>query len=148
MEKNYTLNEVSEMTGLTTRTIRNYLKAGLIDGEKVNGVWEFSPEDFCGILNNPAVKPSIRAKNNSVIFDFISDDRKKTNKICSIIDMCVGDEEASEISQLFCDTINNNHTMEDLSFKFEKNGRNIRVILSGSDETVMNILNSYYTSNI
>lgn len=46
MESFYTINEVATMTGLTTRTIRNYLKSGLINGQKVNGVWLFSSEDF------------------------------------------------------------------------------------------------------
>lgn len=144
MESFYTINEVATMTGLTTRTIRNYLKSGLINGQKVNGVWLFSSEDFCGMLNNPAIKPSIQAKNNAVVYDFIADDRKKTNKICTIIDLYVEDNEAEEISKFFCDAINNNPNSGDLSFKFEKHGKNIRVILSGADETVLEILNGYY----
>ncbi|MBQ8790285.1 MAG: MerR family DNA-binding transcriptional regulator [Ruminiclostridium sp.] len=144
MESFYTINEVATMTGLTTRTIRNYLKSGLISGEKVNGVWSFSSEDFCAMLNNPAIKPSIQAKNNAVVYDFIADDRKKTNKICTIIDLFVEEDEAEEISQFFCDTINCNPNVGDLSFKFKKHGKNIRVILSGADETVLEILNGYY----
>lgn len=144
MEKHYTINEVAAMTGLTTRTVRNYLKSGLVSGEKINGVWLLSSEDFCDMLNNPAVKPSIKAKNNAVIYDFLADDRKKTNKICTVIDLYVEDDEADEISQVFCNFINNNCEIEDLTFKFEKNGKNVRVILSGSDEAVMEILNRYY----
>ena len=94
MENFYTINEVATMTGLTTRTIRNYLKSGLINGEKINGIWMFSPEDFNAMLNNPAIKPSIQAKNNSVVYDFIADDRKKVNKICTILDLHVEDNEA------------------------------------------------------
>ena len=144
MENFYTINEVATMTGLTTRTIRNYLKSGLINGEKVNGIWMFSSEDFNAMLNNPAIKPSIQAKNNSVVYDFIADDRKKVNKICTILDLYVEDNEAEEISQFFCNTINNYNDSGDLSFKFEKHGRNVRVILSGADEVVMEIMNRYY----
>lgn len=146
MENFYTINEVATMTGLTTRTIRNYLKLGLINGEKVNGIWMFSSEDFCAMLNNPAIKPSIQAKNNAVVYDFIADDRKKVNKICTILDLCAEDNEAEEISQLFCNTINSCLDAGDLNFKFEKHGRNVRVILSGTEETVMEILNRYYNS--
>ena len=71
MEKYYTINEISIMTGLTTRTIRNYLKSGLINGEKINGIWMFSHEDFSDMLVNPAIKPSIQAKNNAVVYDFL-----------------------------------------------------------------------------
>lgn len=144
MENFYTINEVATMTGLTTRTIRNYLKSGLINGEKINGIWMFSSEDFEAMLNNPAIKPSIQAKNNSVVYDFIADNRKKVNKICTILDLFVEDNEAEEISQFFCNTINSYADIGDLSFKFEKHGRNVRVILSGADEVVMEIMNRYY----
>lgn len=35
MEKDFTLSEVSIMTGLTTRTLRNYLKMNILSGEKI-----------------------------------------------------------------------------------------------------------------
>lgn len=143
MEKNYTINQVATMTGLTTRTVRNYLKMGLIGGEKINGVWQLSAEDFCDMLNNPAVKPSIKAKNNAVVYDFLADEKKKTNKICTVIDLNVDDGEAEEISQFFCDSVNNGN-FEDIVFKFEKKDRNVRVILSGADEAVFEMLKRYY----
>ncbi len=144
MDKYYTINEISTMTGLTTRTIRNYLKSGLINGEKVNGIWTFSSEDFSDMLTNPVIKPSIQAKNNAVVYDFLVDNRKKTNKICTVIDLCVGDAESNEISDFFCDTINNLPESGNLTFKYEKNGRNTRIILSGTEETVIDILYKYY----
>lgn len=146
MEDFYTINEVAKMTGLTTRTIRNYLKSGLINGEKIDGIWMFSSEEFCAMLASPAIKPSIQAKNNAVVYDFIADDRKKVNKICTILDLCAEDNEAGEISQFFLSTINSYPDAGELSFKFEKNGGNIRIILSGTEETVMEILNRYYCS--
>ncbi len=146
MDIAYTINEVAIMTGLTTRTIRNYLKSGLIDGEKENGVWTFSNESFCSFLNHPTIKPSLKAKRNSAVYDFLLDDKKKVNKICSILDMRVDDTEANEISEFFCNEINSNALSEFLSFSFEKNGRNVRIILSGSDEIVMELLSKYYNS--
>ena len=131
MEKYYTITEISIMTGLTTRTIRNYLKSGLINAEKVNGIWMFSPEDFSDMLTNPAIKPSIQAKNNAVVYDFLVDNKKKINKI-------------NETSEFFCNTINSLSETGELSFKFEKNGRNVRVILNGTEETVIDILSKYY----
>ena len=144
MEKYYTINEISIMTGLTTRTIRNYLKSGLINAEKVNGIWMFSHEDFSDMLANPAIKPSIQAKNNAVVYDFLVDNKKKINKICTIIDLYIDDTESNETSEFFCNTINSLSETGELSFKFEKYGRNVRVILSGTEETVIDILNKYY----
>lgn len=145
MEQKYTINQVAQMTGLSVRTIRNYLKSGLVNGEKTDGVWLFSVEDFEKVLTNPAIKPSIKAKGNGVIFDFIADDRKKNNKTCTILDLYADDKESKEISQFFCDTINNNYSMADLVFKFEKYGKNVRVILSGAEEVVSDLMKKYYS---
>lgn len=48
MEKYYTLNEVAMMTGLTTRTLRNYLKMNVLKGEKLDGIWNFTEEEIAG----------------------------------------------------------------------------------------------------
>lgn len=144
MENLYTINQVATMTGLTARTIRNYLKSGLISGEKINGVWMFTADEFGDMVNSPAIKPSVQAKSNAVVYDFIANDRKKVNRICTILDLCAEENEAKEISQFFCDTINSYPDAGDLSFKFEWHSRNVRVILEGTEETVMDILNRYY----
>lgn len=146
MQNTYTLNQVASMTGLSTRTIRNYLKSGLAQGEKINGVWLFSEEEFENLITNPAIKPAIKARSNSIIFDFVADSKKRSNKICSILDFCADDSESEKISQFFCDTINNNYNCDpiDLVFKFEKYGDNVRVILSGDEDVVSDILNKYY----
>ncbi len=133
------------MTDLSVRTIRNYLKSGLVSGEKTEGAWLFSVEDFAKMLTNPAIKPSIKTKGNGVIFDFIADDRKKNNKICTILDLYADDEESEEISRFFCNTINNNYSTADLVFKFERYGKNVRVILSGGEDVVSDLINKYYS---
>ena len=97
MEKYYTMNEVAKMTGLTTRTLRNYLKLNVLNGEKIDGVWQFTEEEFVEFIENPYVKPSIQAKNRAVVFDFLARNEKKTNEICTIIDMCVKPNEEDEI---------------------------------------------------
>lgn len=42
MNEFYTINDIATMTGLTTRTVRNYMKLGLLEGEKVDGVWQIT----------------------------------------------------------------------------------------------------------
>lgn len=144
MEQKYTINQVAAMTGISTRTIRNYLKAGLVNGEKTDGVWLFSAEDFGNMLDNPTVKPCIKAKSNAVVFDFIADDRKKDNKICTVIDLYADDNEAEEVSRFFCDAVNNGCGESDLVFRFEKYGKNVRVILSGAEDAVADLVGRYY----
>lgn len=38
----YTIADIAEMTGLSTRTIRNYIKSGLLSGSKKDRTWIFS----------------------------------------------------------------------------------------------------------
>ena len=143
MEKYYTLNEVAMMTGLTTRTLRNYIKMNVLKGEKCDGVWKFTEEDFAEFIQNPYVKPSLQAKNKAIVFDFLAQNEKRANEICTIIDAYVASHEAEEISAFFCEEINKRND-SNINFSFEKNGSYVRVILKGYEDAVMEILNAYY----
>lgn len=141
--ENYTINEVAMMTGLTTRTLRNYIKLGILKGEKMDGIWKFSAEDISEFISNPAVKPSIQAKNKSLVFDFLALDSKKTNEICTILDLYVEKEESEEICSFFCNKINGCEGTK-IHFNYERNGKNTRIILSGYEDVVKDLLNAYY----
>ena len=39
MEEIYNLNQLALMTGLSTRTLRNDLATGILEGEKEDGMW-------------------------------------------------------------------------------------------------------------
>lgn len=40
----YTIKDLSMISGLTDRTLRTYLKMGVLVGEKADGSWRFSEE--------------------------------------------------------------------------------------------------------
>ena len=145
MEKYYTLNDLAVITGLSTRTLRNYIKMNILCGEKIDGVWNFTEEEVNAFLGNPTVKPSIQAKSKAIVYDFLIDDCKKNNKICSILDLAAAsDDEAKEIAEFFGNAISNLKGNVNIKFSYEKLKNNARVILSGDEEVVMEILNSYY----
>ncbi len=48
-EKEYTVKEIAEFTGLTTRTIRNYIKTGKLSGKKIARQWRFTDEDVSNL---------------------------------------------------------------------------------------------------
>lgn len=143
MDKYYTLNEIAMFTGLTTRTLRNYVKMGILSGEKIDGIWQFTEEEVNEFCTNQSVKPSIEAKNNAIVYDFLIDKKKCDDEICSIIDLCI-EEEAKDVSEYFCNEVNK-LKMEDIKLSFEKNGKNVRVILKGSARTVLKIVDGYYS---
>lgn len=48
----YNLKELSMISGLTDRTLRNYLKMGILVGEKEYGTWNFTDEQVLAFLEN------------------------------------------------------------------------------------------------
>ena len=45
-EKLYTAEDVAQITGLTLRTIRNYIKSGRLKGNRVGVQWRFTEADI------------------------------------------------------------------------------------------------------
>jgi len=83
----YLIKHLTLITGLTDRTIRNYLTLGILQGEKINGLWHFTAEQVEEFLRHPAVRPSILAKQNSLIYDFLAASKKTANETCMILDL-------------------------------------------------------------
>ncbi|MGN0506210.1 MAG: helix-turn-helix domain-containing protein [Lachnospiraceae bacterium] len=142
----YTLNDIAVMTGLTTRTLRNYLRQGLLQGEKEDGIWWFSEKEFAALIEHPAVKPGIRAKRHSIVYDFMVTDSKKENQTCMILDISADRDEARKTADFFCNRIKEQAESE-VRFGFEWHKKNVRVILSGPENAVKEIIESYYEYN-
>lgn len=144
MNEFYTINDIATMTGLTTRTLRNYIKLGMLDGEKVDGVWQFSLEAVSAFMADKNVQPSIKAKKNGVVYDFMADCRKKINEICTIMDFPVSEAEGMQISNFFCEEVNKAQCGA-INFSFEYTGGMARVILKGPEEFVAEVMKKYYS---
>ena len=143
-EKLYLISHLVLITGLSDRTIRNYIASGILKGEKINGIWHFTPEEVDAFVKNPAVRPSIVAKNNSVVYDFMLNDSKKEEEACVILDLPKADRK--EISEFFCYNISNRN-YENINFSFDGNYKTPRVILKGKSSDVFGLINEYYKSS-
>ena len=53
----YTLGHLSQITGLTDRTLRTYLSKGILEGEKINGVWHFTEVQLDAFSGTPPSAP-------------------------------------------------------------------------------------------
>ena len=144
-EKLYLISHLVLCTGLTDRTIRNYIASGILKGEKINGIWHFTPEEVENFIKNPAVRPSILAKNNAAIYDFLMNNRKKEEEACVILDIPSGDKK--EIAEFFCNNISSGN-YENISFSFDGIENTSRVILKGKSKEVFKIINEYYKSSL
>ena len=75
----YLIRHLVLLTGLTNRTIRKYISSGILQGERINGLWHFTPEQMESFIRHTAVHPRILAKHHAAVYDFLLDDRKQAN---------------------------------------------------------------------
>lgn len=62
------------MLAVTPRTIRNYLKQGILQGRKIGGQWRFDDDDLAALLNREPVSRSIREAHEKTLYDFIENE--------------------------------------------------------------------------
>ena len=142
MKDTFSINDLAMITGLSTRTIRTYITAGFLSGEKVDGAWVFTPEQVQAFTENKAVQPSIKAKKNAIVFDFLGTKPYNTDKMCIILDLAA--REAMNASVFFCKKISACTPEAELRFASDPVGTGVRMILSGSPRDVMNLMNQYH----
>ncbi|MBE6892858.1 MAG: helix-turn-helix domain-containing protein [Ruminococcaceae bacterium] len=143
-EELYLISHITLITGLSDRTIRNYIASGILKGEKINGIWHFTSEEVDAFIKNPAVRPSIVAKNNSVVYDFMLNDSKKEEETCVILDLPKCD--IKETAEFFCYGISNGD-YKDINFSFDGNYKTPRIILRGRPSDVFGLIGDYYKSS-
>lgn len=137
MQEYYSIRQLAECTGLSDRTIRNYLASGILEGEKTEGGWRFTPEQVEEFVRHPAVRPSILAKNHGAVYDFLATPHCDKSEICLILDLPGRDREG--VSRYFCEKITQG-LYTNLRFTFDGVQKAPRVILTGDTREVMEII--------
>lgn len=138
----YVINHLILFTGLTDRTLRKYISSGILQGEKINGIWHFTPEQVEDFIRHPAVRPSILAKNNGLVYDFLLDNRKSAPQTCAILDIPGSDKQA--VADFFCDRISNEN-YHNIQFVFDGVADTPRAILKGNTEDVLRLLTQFHS---
>lgn len=137
----YTIGHLVQFTGLTDRTIRNYIASGILKGEKINGLWHFTSEEVDAFLLNPAVRPSIVAKQHGLVYDFLRNNPETTDQICLVLDLPGKEQEM--VMAYFCTAITEGD-YRDIHFFFDGNGDAPRIFLKGDAGEVLRLVNGYY----
>ncbi|MBR3973324.1 MAG: hypothetical protein IKJ99_05175 [Oscillospiraceae bacterium] len=136
----YVLNHLKLITGLTDRTLRNYLASGILQGEKIDGLWHFTAEQVEEFVRHPAVRPSIVAKNHGIVYDFLLDNKKQAEEICIILDMPGANR--AETADFFCSRICEGD-YRNIRFAFDGISSTSRVILRGNTADVLGLVNAF-----
>lgn len=112
-EKLFTVEDIANMTMLTTRTIRNYLKDGLLKGRKIGGQWRFTEQDIEELFENSNIEAEIKDIRRQEVMDFIdgiNTDMEGDIQLCTIADYyCEDLNLAKEISTRF-ENLMSDHT--------------------------------------
>ena len=90
MEKMFTVEDIAKMASMTTRTIRNYLKDGILEGRKIGGQWRFTEEDIKKFMDSGNVTRDFADKIKQDVLDFIDGvytDYTGEIQVCAIIDL-------------------------------------------------------------
>lgn len=89
MSERITLAQLAAISMLTERTLRSYLKRGLLAGEKTPGGWRFTAEQTAAFLALPQVCSASNARRNAVAEDFIQRRMDTTGQLCAVLDLPV-----------------------------------------------------------
>ena len=143
-EKLYTIEDIANMTRLTSRTIRNYLKDGILEGKKIGGQWRFTMNFF----DNSKSKEEVRATQNNEVLDFLewkNVDSQKEVQICTIIDLhCKNILEGKELSKKLITIINEDEEAvkngAKFSYQYIKESSKARFTLFGNPEFIIKTL--------
>nr|WP_242652652.1 helix-turn-helix domain-containing protein [Clostridium perfringens] len=147
-EKLYTIEDIAKMTRLTSRTIRNYLKDGILEGKKIGGQWRFTMKDIENFFDNSKSKEEVRATQNNEVLDFLKGknvDSQKEVQICTIIDLhCKNILEGKELSKKLITIINEDEEAvkngAKFSYEYIKESSKARFALFGDPEFIIKTL--------
>jgi len=138
MKETYTIQDIAMMTGLSGRTIRNYLADGQLQGGKVDGAWQFTPEQFEDFLRRDMVRGSIQAKANAIVYDFLITGRRAGSAACLILDRPVAADEEPALREKLEGQVN----ALGLRWAYRYDGGQARSILSGPPGALARILDN------
>jgi len=141
MDKFFTVDDIAKMTSFTTRTIRNYLKDGLLTGRKIGGQWRFTQEDFINFINQGNISAMMVSENKQTVLDFVEgvySDYTGEIQTCTIVDIYRPAAEVAELRDKLMVTLsldaekNNTSGFMKFSYEYEEAEGKGRFTLFGS----------------
>ena len=134
----YRLSDIAMITGLTERTLRTYLKFGILKGKKEGRAWCFDIDELTAFLEHETVKSAMRSNRNTLVFDFLNDSFADEDTACVILHLEKGKRQAT--AKFFCEAVNKR---EGVRMRFDTLRGTNQVILLGKVETVDEIVDEY-----
>jgi len=143
-QKLYTVDDIAMMTGLTSRTIRNYLKNGKLKGKKIGVQWRFTEEDINALFTDKRFENEVAASKNKMVIDFIETKERSEVSICSVVDYpCEDSKLVENIYKKMIELINSYESEDEIKFSYQylKEEGKARFIIIGVPDKVIELLN-------
>lgn len=144
LEQLFTVEDIANMTSMSDRTIRNYLRNGLLKGRKIGGQWRFTMQDIKTFLDGGEVMKEMKKKQKQEIFDFVEGVNSKLTgerQTCVIVDLYISQKEATGLNEKICDFIAEN-MFSNMRFDYDYSDeeKRARFTILASPKTAIKIL--------
>ncbi|MDD3050012.1 MAG: helix-turn-helix domain-containing protein [Candidatus Cloacimonetes bacterium] len=142
-----TVEEVAAMMDMHSRTIRRYIKEGILNAAKFGGQWRIKKEDLKKTMSRKDFLTDSKNIWERNIEDFIAGGKSNLNgkiQTCTISDVyCESVEEANEISNLIVNLMNSVDSTKKnckMQYMFDDNSLKARFIFWGNPEFVQKLI--------
>lgn len=132
-QKWYTVADVAALTGLTCRTIRNYLKDGTLHGKKVGVQWRFTEEDIEALFQEAGDPREHTKTRNDLIADFLQGTERTEEMECRILDIPCESEESWNncLKELRRQNGEERGGWPKIAWEYKKDDKMLRVAIAG-----------------
>ena len=134
-EKLYTVADVAQVTGMTSRTIRNYLKDGTLTGQKIGVQWRFTETEIKKLFSRQAPGQS---SPSQIMKGFLGCQEREKEALCVVFDVpAVSELESMELYQNLLKQRDEEQIV--MSYEYHDEGQLLRIAMSGEAEAVMEL---------
>ncbi|WP_199880570.1 helix-turn-helix domain-containing protein [Bacillus massiliglaciei] len=140
----YTVEEVAKMTGLTSRTIHNYIRDGKIKGKKIGVQWRFTEENIEALFSDADAKKDVTDAQNQAVLEFLEQTGSPTEtEMCTVMDVSASDQTAIEpLAQDMLAFVNAHQEtgVRNFSYQYIEKRQTARFIVIGEIEKVQTLI--------
>ena len=135
-EKLYTVADVAQVTGMTSRTIRNYLKDGTLTGQKIGVQWRFTEEEIKKLFSRQTPGQS---SPSQIVRGFLGEQERSSAAFCALLDFPgVTETDGMELYRRLQEECGAG--ICSMSYEYHDEGQLLRIAVSGDAGAVMDLL--------
>lgn len=131
----YSITELAQITGYTTRSLRSFQKQGLLKGKLIGGKWLFSDKEIESFLEQDFVREGRQSKLQALVSHFMYGHLPKASTL--LVHDEKDFEKAEMLNKQVLELINGQMTeVEQYFYKYDQKEKCGRFLLEASAEVV------------